>query len=261
MEAGFRKFGDLCHTPLHGMDDSGFASYMYAAETDKDHIPMPKANRLSSYFSSMNYRDLLKESFEYGLLEELEHKGKFSSVKADTVILDIGQTVRMMPIVLSGSIKVTRIDEEGRELLLYYVNPSEGCAMTFTCCMQHHPSEVRAIAEEDTEMLAVPIAVMDEWIVKYPSWKSFVMRTIRQRFQELMKTIDQIAFQRLDERLVHYLKEKSKATQSTLINLSHEQIANDLATSRVVISRLLKKLENDKKLLLYRHQIKLLPAL
>jgi CRP/FNR family transcriptional regulator len=124
--------------------------------------------------------------------------------------------------------------------------------------MQHFPSEIRAVAEEEVEMLAVPINVMDQWIVKYPSWKSFVMKTIQNRFNELLKTIDQIAFQKLDERLINYLKEKSKATNSTLINLSHQQIAEELATSRVVISRLLKKLENEKKLLLYRNQIKLL---
>ena len=180
------------------------------------------------------------------------------SFKSGDVILDIDQLVKIMPIILSGSVKISRMDEEGRELLLYYVNPNESCAMTFTCCMQQYPSEVRAVAEEDVELLALPITVMDEWLVKFPTWKSFVMKTIRSRFNEMLKTIDQIAFQKLDERLVNYLKEKSKTTGSALINLSHEQIANELATSRVVISRLLKKLENDKKLLLYRNQIKLL---
>jgi CRP/FNR family transcriptional regulator, anaerobic regulatory protein len=209
----------------------------------------------------MNYREILKDSFEPELLQALEAKAQFLSVKADTVLLDIGQTVRIMPIVLSGSVKVSRVDEDGKELLLYYINPSEGCAMTFTCCMQQYPSEVRAVAEEDSELLAIPVGVMDEWLVKYASWKSFVMKTIRHRFQELMKTIDQIAFQHLDERLVSYLKGKSRTTGSSLINLSHEQIANDLATSRVVVSRLLKKLEHDKKLLLYRNQIKLLKEL
>jgi CRP/FNR family transcriptional regulator len=153
------------------------------------------------------------------------------------------------------------MDDDGHELLLYYVNPQESCAMTFTCCMQQYPSEIRAEAEEDVEMLAFPVAVMDEWLVKYPTWKSFVMKTIRQRFHELLLMIDQIAFQKLDERLLHYLKEKSRATASSLINASHEQIATDLATSRVVISRLLKKLEVDKKVLLYRNQIKLLREL
>ncbi|MEI6184863.1 MAG: helix-turn-helix domain-containing protein, partial [Bacteroidota bacterium] len=103
-----------------------------------------------------------------------------------------------------------------------------------------------------------PMSVMDEWMTKYPTWKSFVMRTIRARFNELLKTIDQIAFQKLDERLIHYLLEKSKISGSTVITLSHQMIADDLATSRVVISRLLKKLENDKKIILYRNQIKLM---
>ncbi len=199
--------------------------------------------------------------FEKELLGEIEAKGIIVSAKAGTVILDVGQTVRTMPIILEGSVKVSRTDEEGRELLLYYVNPNESCAMTFTCCMQQRTSEIRAVAEEDVEMLAIPVATMDEWMTKYPTWKSFVMRSVQNRFHELLKTIDQIAFQKLDERLVSYLKEKSKTTGSTLINLSHEQIANEMATSRVVVSRLLKKLETDKKLLLYRNQIKLLKEL
>lgn len=196
--------------------------------------------------------------FEPELLKEIEEKGKLISIKEGDVIMTPGQTVRSIPILISGSLKITRPSEEGHELLLYYVNANESCAMTFTCCMQHYPSEIKATAEEDSELLAIPISTMDTWLVKYPTWKSFVMKTMRERFNELLKSIDQIAFQKLDERLVYYLKEKAKTTGSTLINTSHEQIANELATSRVVISRLLKKLENDQKLLLYRNQIKLL---
>jgi len=209
----------------------------------------------------MNITDKFKHIFEPELLKEFEEKAKHISVKEGNIILDIGQTVRVIPIVLSGTLKISRLDDNGHELLLYYVSPKESCAMTFTCCMQQFPSEVKAVAEDDAELLAIPISTMDEWMMKYPSWKSFVMKTIRTRFNELLKTIDQIAFQKLDERLIHYLKEKSKATGSFLINLSHEQIANEMASSREVISRLLKKLENDKKLLLYRNQIKLLKEL
>lgn len=209
----------------------------------------------------METLDLFREIFEPGLIRELNSKSKFISAKAGDVILDIGETVRQIPIIIKGSVKVSRIDDDGRELLLYYVNPKESCAMTFTCCMQQYPSEIKAVAEDDVEILAVPTVVMDQWLVKYPSWKSFVMKTIQNRFNELLRTIDQIAFQKLDERLIIYLKEKSKATNSTLINLSHQQIADELATSRVVISRLLKNLENQKKLLLYRNQIKLLKDL
>lgn len=209
----------------------------------------------------MELQQIYRDTFEQELIDEIVQRGKLVTAEEGDIILDIGQTVRTIPLLLSGSIKIMRQDEEGRELLLYYVNSHESCAMTFTCCMQHYPSEIKAIAEDHVEMIALPISVMDEWLVKYPSWKSFVMRTIRNRFNEMLRTIDQIAFQKLDERLVHYLKEKQKATGSSLINLSHEQIANELATSRVVISRLLKKLEEDKKVLLYRHQIKLLKEL
>lgn len=208
--------------------------------------------------STMNTPDNFQYLFEKELLAELDERGRTLHIQAGDTILDVGQLVRVIPLVLSGTVKVSRTDEEGSELLLYYINANESCAMTFTCCMQQFPSEIKAVAEEDVELLVVPVSVMDEWMAKYPTWKSFVMRTIRSRFLEMLKSIDQIAFQKLDERLVTYLKEKSKATGSTLINLSHEQIANELATSRVVISRLLKKLEHEKKLLLYRNQIKLL---
>jgi CRP/FNR family transcriptional regulator len=207
---------------------------------------------------SIDLQEYFKYVFEPELIEKLNEKGKIIKIEEGNTILDYGQIVNEMPIVLSGSLKVLRIEEDSRELLIYYVNKNESCAMTFSCCMEKFPSEIKTIAEEDSTFLSIPIEVMDEWIVKYPSWKSFVMKTIRNRFNELLRTIDFIAFQNMDARLLNYLKEKSKATSSTLINLSHEQIANELATSRVVISRLLKKLEIDKKVILYRHQIKLL---
>lgn len=209
----------------------------------------------------MNALEKLGELFERDLILEIEKHGLSKKIKAGDVILKPGQSIQHVPLILSGSVQVSRPDEEGRELLLYYVNPLESCAMTFTCCMQEQISEIYAVAEDEVEMIAIPIAIMDSWMVKFPSWKAFVMKTMRQRFNEMLKTIDQLAFQNLDERLIHFLKEKSKATQSALINLSHEQIAAQLATSRVVVSRLLKKLENDHKILLYRHQIKLLREL
>jgi CRP/FNR family transcriptional regulator len=202
-----------------------------------------------------------RHTFEPELLEEIQSKSKTVKLAAGETILEIGQTVRTMPIIIEGNVKVSRMDEDGRELLLYYINPNESCAMTFTCCLQQYPSEIRAVAEDNVTMLAIPVSVMDEWLAKFPSWKAFVMRTIRGRFNELLKTIDQIAFQKLDERLIVYLKEKSKHSGSSLINLSHQQIADELATSRVVISRLLKKLENDGRVLLFRNQVKILNGL
>ena len=206
----------------------------------------------------MDVLEYFKNVFEPDLLDEIRKYGTPVSVKAGDLILDIGQIVRTMPIIASGVVKVSRMDAEGKEILLYYVNSNESCAMTFTCCMEQFPSEIKATAEEDVEMIVIPSKLMDEWMMKYVTWKSFVMRTIKSRFNELLHTIDQVAFQKLDDRLINYLRIKSDTLGTALINLSHEQIATDLATSRVVISRLLKKLENEKKLLLYRNQIKLL---
>jgi CRP/FNR family transcriptional regulator, anaerobic regulatory protein len=209
----------------------------------------------------VDIQQIFKDIFEVSLIRELEKQGRVHSFNAGETIMDVGQTVRFMPIILKGNIKVTRMDDEGREILLYFVHGVESCAMTFTCCMQQKSSEIKATAEEDTLVIMIPVGLMDEWIVKYPTWKSFVMQTMMQRFNELLKTIDSIAFQKLDERLIQYLKDRSKAAGSSLLNVTHQQIADELATSRVVISRLLKKLENDKKILLYRNQIKLLKAM
>ena len=153
------------------------------------------------------------------------------------------------------------MNDEGQELFLYYVHPNESCAMSFSCCLMQRKSEIKAVAEEDLELIMIPNKVMDEWMMKYASWKSFVMLTFQARFDELLKAIDSIAFQKLDERLAHLLKEKKKLTGSSVINITHQQIAEELATSRVVISRLLKQLENQNKLLLYRNEIKLLKDL
>lgn len=202
-----------------------------------------------------------KQIFEPELLEEIQSYGKRKLLHPGEKVIEVGQIVRAIPLLIKGTLKISRVDETGKELLLYYVNANESCAMTFSCCMQVFPSEVRAVAEDEVELVSIPIDKMDTWMAKYPTWKAFVMNTIRNRFNELLHTIDQMAFQKLDERLIIYLKEKSNATGSTLINLSHEQIANEMATSRVVISRLLKKLEESGKLLLYRNQIKLLHEL
>jgi len=213
---------------------------------------MGSENTIMNKFSSV---------FESDLLAELEKKSMIMQVKAGEIMLNPGQTIRAVPLVLSGIFKVSRINEEGQELLLYYVKEGESCAMTFTCCMMAHASVIRGSAEEDSELLCIPVDLMDEWMMKYRTWKRYVMTTILNRFTEVLRSIDEVAFKKLDDRLVNYLKEKSKATGSPLINLSHQQIADELGTNRVVISRLLKRLELDKKLLLYRNQIRLMKEL
>ena len=129
--------------------------------------------------------------------------------------------------------------------------------MSLTCFMTSQLSSVNGLAEEDCTLLVVPAGVIDELFGKYPSWKKYVMSTILGRFSELVKSIDEVAFKKMDERLIKYLKEKSKISGSAVLNLTHQQIGDDLGTNRVVISRLLKKMEEDKKLLLLNKQIKL----
>jgi len=208
-----------------------------------------------------DYLSKFSSVFESDLLAELETNHMLMTPKAGEVMMNPGQTIRAVPLVVSGTFKVSRVNDEGQELLLYYVREGESCAMTFTCCMMAHFSVIRAACEDDSVLLCVPVNVMDAWMTKYSTWKRFVMTTILTRFTEVIKAIDEVAFKKLDERLVNYLKEKSRVTGSSLVNLSHQQIADELGTNRVVISRLLKKLEMDKKLLLYRNQVKVLKDL
>jgi len=179
-------------------------------------------------------------------------------VNAGNTMLNIGQAIRAVPLVLSGSFKVSRINDEGQEMLLYYVKEGESCAMTLNCCMAGQASVIKGTAEDDSVLLCVPLLVMDEWMTKYPTWKKFVMNTMFNRFIELVKAFDDIAFKKLDKRLIQYLKAKTIASGSMLINITHQQIADDLGTNRVVVSRLLKVLENNNKLLLYRNQVRLM---
>ncbi|TAM94603.1 MAG: Crp/Fnr family transcriptional regulator [Chitinophagaceae bacterium] len=209
----------------------------------------------------MNIREKFGQIFEPGLLSEIENKSRQIQLQEGEVILEAGKIIREVPLIVSGSVKIMRVGENNKELSLYYISGGDICVGAVTCCMERYPSEIKAIAEEDVEMLAIPVDLVDIWMMKYITWKSFIMRSIRSRMNEMINAIDQVAFQKLDERLVIYLKEKSRITGSPLINISHEQIAQDLATSRVVISRLLKILEDNQKILLYRNQIRIMKAL
>ncbi len=202
--------------------------------------------------------DHLSPLFEPALLKEMEQFGTTQHFQEGELIMDYGKYIRMMPIVVKGTIKVLKLDENNREILLYYLSSNESCSMAYSCCLEAKKSEVKAIAEEDVEILAIPHVKLDEWLCTYPSWKHYIMRSFNDRFTELLKSIESIAFHKLDERLIDYLKEKKRLSGSSVIKTAHHVIADELATSRVVISRLLKQLENDKKIILYRNEIKLL---
>ena len=204
--------------------------------------------------------DSLKTIFEPALLKEMQQFGIIQHFNEGDLIMDYGKYIRMMPVILNGTIKVYRLDEEGNEILLYYLSSGESCSMAYGCCIEAKKSEVKAIAEDDVELIAIPHIKLDEWLCKYPSWKNYIMRGFNERFIELLKSIESIAFHKLDDRLVAYLKEKKRLSGSSVIKATHHLIADELATSRVVISRLLKQLENSRKIILYRNEIKLLPS-
>lgn len=199
--------------------------------------------------------------FESKLLEEINSLETYQYYKEGDVIIDYGEYIRMMPLIVQGTIKVILKEDEGREILLYYLSAEESCSLAYSCCMEEKQSEIKAIAEEDVTLIAIPHAKLDQWLCKYPSWKSYIMNGFNHRFLELLKSVESIAFKKLDERLLDYLKEKQRVNQSSVIKASHSQIAEELGTSRVVISRLLKELENKNILLLYRNEIKLLKNL
>lgn len=205
--------------------------------------------------------DLLRTHFpifsELELRKKIESVGTVRQVAEGTTIMDIGSYVKVMPLVIRGAIKILREDERGNELLLYFLNPGQTCAMSLNCCMANVPSEVRAIAEEDTEFIALPTQVMDEYML-HTTWKNFVIQTYNERFYELLNTIDSIAFKHLDQRLVEYLENKSEIQKSKTINVTHQKLADDLNSSREVISRLLKQLERNGQIQLGRNKISLL---
>lgn len=197
------------------------------------------------------------ELVEPGLIKEINDLGKVVKVHTGDKIMDYGGEIIYMPLLVSGVLKVLRMDRDSNELILYYLQAGETCAMSLTCCMAHEKSEIRVIAEEDSAIVMLPSELMDSWMQKYPSWKSFVMKTYQTRFSELLNTIDSIAFKRMDERLVQYLIDKSTVNNSHLLETTHQKIAEELNSTREVISRLLKQLENQGKIELGRNKITL----
>lgn len=199
--------------------------------------------------------------YEDGLKKEIMELGRLISVKAGGVILDVGSYIKSVPLVAEGSIKVVREDDKGNELLLYYVNDSSTCAMSLTCCLTYTQSKIRAIAEEDVVLITIPVLQVEEWMQKYTSWKNFIMQTYSARFEELLNTIDMVAFQNMDKRLVHFLKEKERIQNSVMLQITHQDIALSLNSSREAISRLLKKMERMGMVKLHRNRIELLDLL
>lgn len=196
--------------------------------------------------------------FEDALLNEINNSGTFKDIPEGFQLIDVNDYIKSMPLLISGAIKILREDSKGDELLLYFIERGDTCAMTLSCCMDQKKSEIRAIAETPTRLVMVPVEKMAEWMAKYKSWQNFILQSYHDRMTELLEAIDTIAFLNMNERLFKYLKDKAMVNHNDIINVTHQEIAFDLHTSRVVISRLLKVLENEGKIELYRNSIKIL---
>lgn len=201
---------------------------------------------------------LERTPFEPELKEEILKTGRLKKAKAGQTVITPDDEAQEMPLVMSGLLRVMRNDDNGNEVFLYYLEGGETCAMSITCCLEGKRSSFHVVAEEDSELWMMPVSNLDNWITKYQSFRRFVFNSYQTRFDELLHTIDSMVFMKLDERLYNYLLDKKIASGSFEIKKTHQQIANELNTSRVVVSRLLKKLEKEDKIEQRRNYIEIL---
>lgn len=192
------------------------------------------------------------------LISKLTQFSAVRNYKAGEMILDENSLIRAIPIVTRGTLKVMRTEEDGREILLYYIKPGESCIMSFLGGLHDERSKVRAEVEEDAEILFLPVEKVSLFIREYPEWLDYIFRLYHKRFEELLEIVNAIAFKKVDERLLDLLQKKKQVTGSNTLQVTHEQLANELGTARVVVSRLLKQLEERGHLQLGRNKITLM---
>ncbi|GAL68461.1 transcriptional regulator [Jejuia pallidilutea] len=195
------------------------------------------------------------QTLDSALITEISEKGIFKSFKKDDIIIDIHQTLKFIPLLLTGDIKIIREDSDGNELLIYFLEAGDTCTMSLTCCLGTTKSKIRAVAEKDSTLVMIPVENMQKWFHNNESWRNFILQSYQIRFDEMLEAIDSLAFMKMDERLYKYLKNMAMVDGTKTISIKHQDIAEDLNTSRVVVSRLLKKLENENKIELGRNKI------
>lgn len=191
------------------------------------------------------------------LKAKLSELGFQKTFEENEVILRESSYIKAIPIVLQGSLRVMRTEEDGRELLLYYIKAGESCIMSFLGGIHDDTSKINAVAEEKTELLLIPMDKISLLVKDFPEWLDYIFKLYHKRFEELLDVVDAIAFKKLDERILDFVKNKAKLSNSKVINLTHEQIANELGSARVVVSRLLKQLESEGVVELGRNKITL----
>lgn len=203
-------------------------------------------------------KNLFGKIFEEALLEEITRVGTLREVPADFELMDIGEPIKGVPLMLSGAIKISREDINGDELLLYYLEEGDSCTMTMAWEMGQQKSQIRAVTELPSQLIMVPLSAVEDWSSRFPSWRKFIFQSYHKRMEELLATVDSIAFDQLEKRLWAYLVEKKRVTKMNTLSITHQTIAKEMHSSRVVISRLLKRLEVDQKIRLHRNAIELI---
>lgn len=196
--------------------------------------------------------------FEKELINEICFHGRLTTLKAQSTIIDIGDSIKYLPIIITGSVKVLTEDDEGKELLLYYLEVGDTCAVTLNCCSSTSKSKIRAVTDEETELLFIPTEKVEDWMGEFKTWRQFVLEMYNTRLNEMLEAIDTLAFHNMEERIFKYLRDKAMVSGDTTIQTTHSQIANDLHSSRVVVSRLLKKLEMEGTIKSKRNTIEVL---
>lgn len=192
------------------------------------------------------------------LREELEKTGSILSFKSGDTVVQPNKYIRTIPLLLSGTIRVTRVNENGSEIFLYYIEAGQSCAVSLSTCLMDKISNIKAVIEDDAELIAIPVENARRWFDSFSSWRLFVLKTMDNRYNEIINALDNIAFKKIDERLIEYLLSKSKALLKTTLTITHQEIATELSTSREVISRLLKAMENSNKIKLFRNRIEII---
>jgi len=193
------------------------------------------------------------------LLDDIKKFARTKTVNRDDVLINPGDKILFVPIVQKGVLRIVRQDLDGKEIFLYHLYPGQTCAMAINCCQSNRESMIKAIAEDDSEVLQIPVNIVEDWF-KYPEWKAYINSTYGSRFAELIEVIDLIAFHNMDKQVLHYLQERSRAVNSKFIQITHQQIADELHTHREAISRLLRTMEQKNIVKLGRNTIELLPA-
>ena len=202
--------------------------------------------------------DYYSDIFEKELIDEIINVGHFDKIKSGELLIDIGNEMTHIPLILDGVVKIMRREKEGEEFLLYFLERGDTCAISFVNCINKKRSIFKGVVEKDMEGIFLPVDYIDDWLVKYKSWRHFIIDSYHFRLLEMVESIDSLAFLKMNQRVLKHLSDKAKISNSIDLEITHQEIADDLNTSRVVITRLIKELHDEGKIHSTRNKIKVL---